>query len=155
MYIKEYYYPVCWIYIAKETGCHGWVIITTVSYSGGVPVWNLSLGTSYPDWSFVWFFLVPTGKCRDSTLNYATDASFHILSSLLFTYYLFIWCYIVWVTEKVSLNKLKINKQIAKEITYSVTGICYILSAGSVLTLNHVTSALNTKCNLFFANYFV
>jgi hypothetical protein len=47
------------------------------------------------------------GKWRDSALNCAATASFHILYISSFTYP-FIRCHIVWVTEKASLNKLQI-----------------------------------------------
>jgi hypothetical protein len=38
-----------------------------------------------PDCKFSWFYIVPPGKCRSSTSNYATISSFHALSSSLFT----------------------------------------------------------------------
>jgi hypothetical protein len=43
---------------------------------------NLGPNTSYPDCDFSWFSSAPAGKWQDSrpTLNYATTASFHILS---------------------------------------------------------------------------
>jgi hypothetical protein len=50
-----------------------------------VPGSNLGPETDYPDWGFSWFSSVFPGKCRDSTLNYATTASFHILFNSLFT----------------------------------------------------------------------
>jgi hypothetical protein len=48
--------------------------------------------------------------CRDSTLKLGQTAFFHIFSMSSFTYHSFIRCYIVWVTDKTSLNKLQINK---------------------------------------------
>jgi hypothetical protein len=44
--------------------------------------------------------------------KFGHDRFFHILSNPSFIYNLFIWRYILWVTEKASLKKLKINKQI-------------------------------------------
>jgi hypothetical protein len=34
-----------------------------------VPGLNLGQESGYPDWGFWWFSSVPTGQCRDSTLN--------------------------------------------------------------------------------------
>jgi hypothetical protein len=42
--------------------------------------------TGYPDWGVSWFSSIPTGKCRDSTLNHAIIASFQIFSSSSFAY---------------------------------------------------------------------
>jgi hypothetical protein len=44
---------------------------------------NLDEKTGYPDSSFV-VFLALSSKCRDSTSNYGTTASFHILYNSLF-----------------------------------------------------------------------
>jgi hypothetical protein len=55
-------------------------------------------------------FLSSSSECRDSTLNYATIASFHILSNLSSIYYTFIGRYILEVPENASLNMLQINK---------------------------------------------
>jgi hypothetical protein len=41
---------------------------------------------------------------------------FKILSNSTFTYHPFILCYIVLVTEKASLNKLQINKQVQRHV---------------------------------------
>jgi hypothetical protein len=70
---------------------------------------NLGLD-SYPYWVFFfWFSSSPTGECRDITLKLGHD-HFQILSNSSFTYHRFILCYMVLVTEKALLNKLKINK---------------------------------------------
>jgi hypothetical protein len=69
---------------------------------------NLSLETSNPDWGFLWFSSVPLGECWDSTLTLCHDCSFQILSNssnISFTYYPFIQCYIVFVTENASWSK--------------------------------------------------
>jgi hypothetical protein len=71
-----------------------------------VPGSNLSQETGYPDWGFSWFSSVLPGNCRDSTLNQARTAFFHILSIWSFTYHPFIRCYIIWVTKKASLNEI-------------------------------------------------
>jgi hypothetical protein len=55
-----------------------------------VPGSNVGLETGCPARGFSWFFSVSPNKCRDITLNYATTASFHILSNYLFTYHPFI-----------------------------------------------------------------
>jgi hypothetical protein len=50
---------------------------------------------------FSWFFSVPPGRFRDSTLNYVTTAAFfHIISNSL-TNYRIIRRYIVWSTDSV------------------------------------------------------
>jgi hypothetical protein len=52
-------------------------------------------------------FSVPPGELRDSTLNYATNVSFQILSNSSFTYQRFIRLCIVLSYLKASLNKLQ------------------------------------------------
>jgi hypothetical protein len=49
---------------------------------------GLSLGqdTDYPYSYLSWFSPVPPGKCRDSALNYAMTASFHLIFNS-YTYY--------------------------------------------------------------------
>jgi hypothetical protein len=44
---------------------------------------NLSPKTGCPDWGCSWFFSVPPGTCRYSTLTYATTDFFQILSNSL------------------------------------------------------------------------
>jgi hypothetical protein len=45
----------------------------TALYICEVPVSNLGLKTSYPDWGFPWFFSDSPGECRDSTLTLGDD----------------------------------------------------------------------------------
>jgi quinol-cytochrome oxidoreductase complex cytochrome b subunit len=64
-----------------------------------VPGLDLNLETGYPDWGFLWFSLVPPGKCQDRTLNYATFFPIH------HSFITLSFSTIAWVTKKV-LNKL-------------------------------------------------
>jgi hypothetical protein len=68
---------------------------------------NLSPETGYPDWGVSWFSSVLPGKFRQSTFKLGHD---RLLSNSLFTYRPFIRRYIVWITEKASLNKLQNKK---------------------------------------------
>jgi hypothetical protein len=60
-----------------------WIV---VSYSGG-PGFKYRSGDRLSWLKFLWFSSVPPGKCRNSALTYATTASFHVPSHLLFTKY--------------------------------------------------------------------
>jgi hypothetical protein len=76
-----------------------------------VPGSNLNPETGYPDWGFSWFSSIPTGECQDSALKLGHDC--FLLNPFQFIIHLsqyFMQYYIVWVTEKVSLNKLQIPK---------------------------------------------
>jgi hypothetical protein len=59
---------------------------------------------------FSWYPSLPPGKCRDNILNWATAASFHVISHPSFTYHPFIRRYIVWATD--SVVKWTINRYI-------------------------------------------
>jgi hypothetical protein len=82
------------------------MVSTPVSYLGCLRLKSRTRdGLSWP--RFSWFFSVPPSKCWDSTLKLVHDNFFHILSNLSLIYHPFIWCFIDWVTEKASLNKLE------------------------------------------------
>jgi len=93
------------------------VVNTPSTYSGGR---GLKFGLG--DWlcsSFFVAFLSYPGNCWDITLNYATTASFHILSDSLFNYHPFTRRYIVWVQKK--------RRQTTNESTLSLHIYEYIL----------------------------
>jgi hypothetical protein len=92
------------------TESRSWVVSTPASYTVGPGLKTSALRPAILTEAFVWFSLVPSNKCRGRTLNYAMTASFHILSNSAFTYHPFIRRFIIWVTEKTSLNKPQINK---------------------------------------------
>jgi hypothetical protein len=75
-------------------------------------IWEVlgsNVETGYPDWGFSWFYSVPPGKFQGSTLKLGHDHSLQL--PLQFIIHLsFDATYIAWVTEKASLNKLKISK---------------------------------------------
>jgi hypothetical protein len=52
------------------------------SYSG-VQASHLGPGIGYAVWDFSWFSLILSGKSQESTSNWGTTASFHILSNSL------------------------------------------------------------------------
>jgi hypothetical protein len=84
--------------VLNEHRCRGFN--TPAFYSGG-PEFILRPG----DWLSLQIFMVyvsPSRKIRGSILNFP----FHILCNSSFTYHPLIRCYIFWVTEKASLNKL-------------------------------------------------
>jgi hypothetical protein len=68
---------------------------------------GLELGpeTGNPDWGVSWFF----SRSLQTNVKMATNASFHVLSNLSFTCHPIIYA-IIWITEKVSLKKMQINK---------------------------------------------
>jgi hypothetical protein len=80
------------------------VFNTSALYSGGLGFKSRSGDRlSWPGYS--WFFSVTPGKYRDSSLKLGHDRFFpHSLFFL--TYYYFTRRYMLWVTEKASLNKL-------------------------------------------------
>jgi hypothetical protein len=59
---------------------------------------------------FLWFYSFPPCECLDGTLKLGHGCSLYILPISSFAYHPFIWRYLVWVTEKASLNKLQINR---------------------------------------------
>jgi hypothetical protein len=77
---------------------------------------NLGPETSYPDWGFSWYSSVPSGEFRDSTLKLGHDHflqnPFHFVIHLS-PFYSTLYTYVVFVSEKASLNKLKINKYLS------------------------------------------
>jgi hypothetical protein len=82
--------------------------LTLLLHIQKVPGSNLGLETGNPVWDFFTFFSVLPGKCRGSTLILGHNFPFpKILSTSSFTCHSFVWCYIVIVTEKGSLIKLK------------------------------------------------
>jgi hypothetical protein len=83
--------------------------LTLLLHIKEVPGSNLDLESGYHDRFFVVLSVLP-GKCRDITVKLtgprslpSTSFSIHYLPIIL------IRRYIVWVTEKASLNKLQIN----------------------------------------------
>jgi hypothetical protein len=100
------------------------LVHTRASYRE-VSHWNFGLENVYSDYIISVVFSVHTGKLHDSALNYSTTASFHVLSNSSFIYHPFIRRYIIWVTEKSYLNKLKMEdeenknrKEEEKEVGY-------------------------------------
>jgi hypothetical protein len=84
----------------------GKVVNTRASYSAG-PEFQSRSGNRLSWLKSFALFAVSPGECWDGTVNDTTTSSFYILSNSSFTYRPFIWNYIVWVTEKASLNKLQ------------------------------------------------
>jgi hypothetical protein len=85
---------------------------------------------------FSWLSSVPPGKCRDSTLSYATTASFYTHSISSFICHSFIRRSVVRITEKVSLNKLQTNPAIFFQY----------VGSGSIGLLNSMTSTSISYC---------
>jgi hypothetical protein len=87
------------------TKSRGRVVITPASYSRG-PGFKSQPVDRLCRLEFSWFSSVSPGKWRDSIFSYATAATFHIIFKLPFTHHHFIPRCIIWLTEKVSLDKL-------------------------------------------------
>jgi hypothetical protein len=68
----------------------------------------------------LWFTSVAPSKYREYTWNWTTIASFHILSSLSIACHPLNRRYIIWVTEKASLNKLHIKHNYSNSDMYYV-----------------------------------
>jgi hypothetical protein len=64
---------------------------------------NLGSKTGYSDWGVLWFSSLPPYECRVSILKICHDVSFQIIFISSFT---FIRRYMVFITEKASLNTL-------------------------------------------------
>jgi hypothetical protein len=77
-------------------------------------------------------------QTRNSTLYYATTACFQIILYSSFTYHPLIRRYIVWVTEKASLNKLRTNPQ------HTALKLSVFVSAG-LLGSNAVSAYKSTQ----------
>jgi hypothetical protein len=76
--------------IKVKTKCYSQVVSTPALYSGGPR--SKSWAGDQQSWlQFFIVFIVPPSKCQDSTLNYATGASFHFPSISLSIY-----CPIIW-----------------------------------------------------------
>jgi hypothetical protein len=86
----------------KHTECRIWVVNTPASYSGGPGLKTQTRIRLYRPR----FSSVPPGKFSDNTFIKVTTASFYILFNSSFTFHPVIGRYIVWTTEKASLNKL-------------------------------------------------
>jgi hypothetical protein len=71
---------------------------------------NLDPEIGYPDWGFLWFSLVPLGKCWDGVLDQVTTTSFCILFNQLLINHLTIQHCVLWATN--SIFKYTINKWI-------------------------------------------
>jgi hypothetical protein len=78
---------------------------THASYSEG-----LGIETDCPYRSFSWFSLVPAGECRDRNLKLLHDSFLQNPFNSSFAYHPLIRRCIIFVTEKASFNKLRINK---------------------------------------------
>jgi hypothetical protein len=111
-----------------------------------------------PDWGFSWFTRVPQGKYHDSTPNYATTASFLVLSNSLFTSFCTIWCCIVWAVAIVSryINKVMVLNGNALAL-YS-EGISHIVLMLTMSSNNQPIRGIWFKFSLgyyyFFLRYF-
>jgi hypothetical protein len=98
--------------------------LTLLIHIREVSSWNICLESGNPDRGFLWLYSVPPGECRNSTLKLGLDrflpnhfqfiihlSPFHSTIYIYIAIYIYIYIYIlVWFTEKVSLNKLQINK---------------------------------------------
>jgi hypothetical protein len=74
-----------------------------------VPGSNLGPKIGYPDWGVSWVSSVCPRECQDSTLKLGHEC-FHKNPFQFVTYHPIIRCCIVWVTGKVSQNKLQMYK---------------------------------------------
>jgi hypothetical protein len=82
-------YEILWVLSLYEvTECRGGVVSTPALYSGNLGFKSLPADRLSRLRVFV-VFLSPSSECQDSTLKYATAASFQILSNSLFTYLFF------------------------------------------------------------------
>jgi hypothetical protein len=73
--------------------------VTPLTFIGEVLGLNLRWDTEYRDYS--WFSSVSSGKCRGSTMKYATTTSFHIISNSSFINHQTIRRYKFWAIESV------------------------------------------------------
>jgi hypothetical protein len=85
---------------------------------------------SYADWGVLWFSSVRPDECRDCTLKWGHDQSFHIHPDSSFAYGIIIsFAAIVWVTETASLNDLQMNKQVTfKDWTQSLLYLSHVIN---------------------------
>jgi hypothetical protein len=60
-------------------------MVTLLTCIWVAPELSITWGTKYLDWGFLWISSASSGRCQDSTSNYAMTSSFHILSYSLFT----------------------------------------------------------------------
>jgi hypothetical protein len=89
--------------LSLESGCPGSIItlmMEAICISEMLVYFKNIWCCLHPDQGFLWFSLLSLGKCRDSTLNKVTIASFLILSNSSFIYHPVICRYIVCVSEK-------------------------------------------------------
>jgi hypothetical protein len=70
--------------------CHGWVVNTPSSYSGGL---GLYLGPEAGNLRFSWFSSVPQGECLYSSIKLGHD--YFLPNPIPFIIHLIIWCYTV------------------------------------------------------------
>jgi hypothetical protein len=125
----------------------GWVVKATDSFSGGPsfksrPCDRLSSKS-------LWFSPYFQANSGISTLKQATTASFQILSNSSFTYHRFIRLYVVWVTEKASLNELQIPVFRAHVyITFPSTPGCFNWSVPMRVSNRNVYVPMFSPCML-------
>jgi hypothetical protein len=94
--------------LKDHTECHGPVVKTPVSYSGGSRVQISALTAAILRWfrDFTQSLQANAGIFR-LPQNQATTASFHIMSNLSFACQPSIRRCMIWDSEKVSLNKVR------------------------------------------------
>jgi hypothetical protein len=93
-------------------------------------------------------FLSSFTQARNSTLYYATAACFQIIRYSSFTYHPLIRRYIVWVTEKASLNKLRTNPEhtALKHCQYLSVLVFWVATQYLPRSLHSVTTEDQRRC---------